>query len=48
MEFYCVKCRGKVTVSDEQVTTQEKANRKMLRAKCPTCGTNMAKFGKKS
>lgn len=45
--MFCVKCRKKVTVPDSAVTREKtKKGRPMLRAKCPSCGTNMAKFTK--
>jgi nitrate/TMAO reductase-like tetraheme cytochrome c subunit len=48
MEFFCVKCRKKTEVIDNEVKTEDKGNKRLLRAKCPQCGTNMAKFGKKA
>jgi DNA-directed RNA polymerase subunit RPC12/RpoP len=48
MEFFCVKCRKKIEVSDKEVVIEDKGNRRLLRAKCPECGTKMAKFGKKA
>ena len=40
---YCVKCREKKQMKDvKNVTT--KNNRKALKGKCVTCGTNMMKF----
>jgi ribosomal protein S27E len=47
VEMFCVKCKKKKTVPDDQ-TTMEKTTkgRNMLRATCPTCGTKMAKFTK--
>jgi DNA-directed RNA polymerase subunit RPC12/RpoP len=48
MEFFCVKCRKKIEVSDKEVTTEDKGNRRLFRAKCPECSTKMAKFGKKA
>jgi len=47
VEMFCVKCKEKKTVPDDQTTMEKTAKgRKMLRAICPTCGTNMAKFTK--
>jgi len=46
MKFFCMKCKQKVEVVDTDVTSEVKSNRKLLRAKCPNCGTKMAKFGK--
>jgi len=47
VEMFCVKCKEKKTVPDDQTTMEKTAKgRKMLRAVCPTCGTNMAKFTK--
>ena len=46
-EMFCVKCKEKNTVPDDQTTMEKTAKgRNMLRAVCPTCGTNMAKFTK--
>ena len=46
MDFFCMKCKKKVVVADSDVTSEVRSNRKLLRAKCPNCGTKMAKFGK--
>jgi hypothetical protein len=47
VEMFCVKCKEKKTVPDDQTTMEKTAKgRNMLRAICPTCGTNMAKFTK--
>jgi DNA-directed RNA polymerase subunit RPC12/RpoP len=46
MDFFCMKCKKKVIVADSDVTSEVRSNRKLLRAKCPNCGTKMAKFGK--
>lgn len=47
VEMFCVKCKKKKTVSDDQTTMEKTAKgRNMLRATCPTCGTKMAKFTK--
>jgi hypothetical protein len=48
MEFFCVKCRKKTEVSDKEVSTEDRGNRRLHKAKCPQCGTNMTKFGKKA
>ncbi len=45
--MYCVKCKKKVNVEDSAVTKEKTSKGKpMLRAKCPGCGTKMAKFTK--
>lgn len=45
--MYCVKCKKKVEVEDNAVTNEKTSKgRSMLRAKCPVCGTKMAKFTK--
>ena len=47
VEMFCVKCKEKKTVPDDQTTMEKTAKgRNMLRATCPTCGTKMAKFTK--
>lgn len=46
MEFYCMKCKNKVSVTDSDVTSEDQGKRRLLRSKCPNCGTKMAKFGK--
>ena len=38
-EFYCVKCKAKVT-SQGHVVVNDKGTR-MAKAKCPDCGTNL-------
>jgi len=47
MEFYCVKCRKKVEIESEKITSEDKGNKRLFRGKCPICGTKTAKFGKK-
>jgi endogenous inhibitor of DNA gyrase (YacG/DUF329 family) len=45
--MYCVRCRKKVDVEDNNVTKETTTKGKsMLRANCPTCGIKMAKFTK--
>ncbi|HXX73031.1 MAG: DUF5679 domain-containing protein [Candidatus Bathyarchaeia archaeon] len=45
--MFCVKCKEKKTVPDDQTTMEKTAKgRNMLRATCPTCGTKMTKFTK--
>lgn len=42
-EGYCVKCRAKKTIKDGVV--QEAANgRRMVKGKCPECGTTVTRF----
>jgi len=43
MEFYCVKCRGKVSVDkyDTVVYKTKHGARKMAQARCPNCGTKL-------
>jgi hypothetical protein len=46
-EMFCVKCKEKKTVPDDQTTMEKTAKgRNMMRAICPTCGTKMTKFTK--
>jgi len=46
-EMFCVKCKQKRTVPDDQTTMEKTAKgRNMLRATCPVCGTKMTKFTK--
>ena len=46
-EMFCVKCKEKKTVPDDQTTMEKTAKgRNMMRAVCPTCGTKMTKFTK--
>lgn len=46
-EMFCVKCKEKKTVPDDQTTMEKTAKgRNMMRATCPTCGTKMTKFTK--
>jgi hypothetical protein len=37
---YCVKCKAKREMKDEQEVTM-KNGRKAVKGKCPTCGTGM-------
>ena len=42
-EGYCVKCKAKAKISGgEEVVTKNK--RKMLKGKCPKCGTTVCKI----
>jgi len=44
---YCVKCKGKKNMKDEQKVTM-KNGRAAMKGKCPDCGTGMYKIlGKK-
>ena len=44
---YCVKCKGKQAMKDEQKVTM-KNGRPAVKGKCPECGTGMYKImGKK-
>jgi hypothetical protein len=46
-EMFCVKCKQKRTVPDDQTTMEKTAKgRNMMRATCPVCGTKMTKFTK--
>ena len=40
MEAYCVKCKAKKEIKDEQEVTM-KNGRKALKGQCPDCGTGM-------
>ncbi|MCA1595776.1 MAG: DUF5679 domain-containing protein [Chloroflexi bacterium] len=41
-EFYCVKCKGKVSVPEKETRIETTGNgRRMMKGKCPTCGTNV-------
>jgi len=47
VEMFCVKCKEKKIIPDDQTTIEKTAKgRNLLRATCPTCGTKMAKFTK--
>ena len=41
-EAYCVKCRTKKKMLSSKLI--KKANRKMMKGLCATCGTKMNKF----
>jgi hypothetical protein len=44
---YCVKCKKKQEMKDEQKVTMKNL-RQAMKGKCPTCGTGMYKIlGKK-
>ena len=40
---YCVKCKGKKAMKDEQKVTM-KNGRAAMKGKCPECGTGMYKI----
>jgi len=44
-EAYCVKCRTKRTMKDEQAVTM-KNGKPAMQGTCPVCGTKMFKIGK--
>jgi len=44
-EAYCVKCRAKKTMKDEQAVTM-KNGKPATQGICPDCGTKMFKIGK--
>jgi len=48
MEFFCLKCREKKEVMQEQISSEDRSGKTLFRSKCPSCSTSMAKFGKKS
>lgn len=41
-EFYCVKCKEKRTAEGKVVVSEN--GRRMAKAKCPVCGTNLTRF----
>ena len=41
-EFYCVKCKDKVTTTGDVVVSD--TGRKSAKATCPTCGTKLTRF----
>ena len=43
-EAYCVKCKKKVEMQDEQTVTM-KNGKKAKKGKCPDCGTTVFKIG---
>jgi DNA-directed RNA polymerase subunit RPC12/RpoP len=43
-EAYCVKCRKKVTMKDEQDVTM-KNKKKAKKGVCPNCGTKVFRIG---
>jgi uncharacterized Zn finger protein (UPF0148 family) len=43
MEAYCVKCKAKKEMTDPKEETM-KNGRKMLKGKCPQCGTVMCRI----
>jgi len=47
MEAYCMKCKGKQTMSNPQEITM-KNGRPATQGICPVCGTKMFKIGKAS
>ena len=47
MEAYCMKCKGKQTMSNPHEITM-KNGRPATQGVCPVCGTKMFKIGKAS
>ena len=43
-EAYCVKCRKKVEMKDPK-ETKTKRGTKMMKGKCPDCGTTVCRIG---
>ncbi len=43
VQGYCVKCKASVEIADGKETTT-KNGRKMMKGKCPSCGTTVCKF----
>ena len=43
-EAYCVRCRKKVTMKDEQAVTM-KNGKKAKKGVCPSCGTKVFRIG---
>lgn len=43
MEGYCLKCKAKKEMKDEEKITM-KNGRQAIKGKCPTCGTGMFKI----
>lgn len=41
-EFYCVKCKSKREASGNVVVNEK--GRRLAKAKCPECGTNLTRF----
>ena len=43
---YCVRCKKKTEManSEEVIIQNPKGNKKAVKGKCPTCGTNMFKI----
>ncbi|MGQ9639672.1 MAG: DUF5679 domain-containing protein [Candidatus Bathyarchaeia archaeon] len=42
--MFCLKCRRKVTVDDDGVSEGTVNGRRVLRASCPTCRSNISRF----
>lgn len=43
MEAYCVKCKKKVEMKDGKEATM-KNGRRMMKGKCPECGTTVCRI----
>lgn len=43
MEAYCVKCKAKVEMQNGEETTTKRGT-KMMKGKCPTCGTTVCRI----
>lgn len=43
MEGYCVKCKAKVEMQNPEETTTKRGT-KMMKGKCPTCGTTVCRI----
>ena len=51
-QFYCVKCRKRVTSHPDDICVKNIRNRKTgsipaLKSECPKCGTKLFKFSKR-
>ena len=44
VEAYCVKCKKKCEMKDP-VETKTKKGTKMMKGKCPDCGTTVCRIG---
>ena len=46
VEAYCVKCKEKVQIKDGKETATSRGT-KMMKGKCPNCGTTVCRIGGK-
>jgi len=44
MEMFCFKCKRKVAVDEDKISEDTVNGRRILKATCPTCMSNLSRF----